>query len=397
MEERPEKNGSMEDPSITGSSGGGGGSAAPQGDGGGKAEAGATNSPPSEGDPAASGPAKKPAKKETPGPRFLVSSSPHVHDGVTVGGIMKLVIYALLPAAAFSIYIFGLSALAVILVSVVSAVAFEAVTLKVMKRPVKIRDYSAVLTGLLLAMNLPSKSPWWLVLVGTFFAIVIAKQIYGGLGYNPFNPALVGRVVLLISFPVQMTARWVSPSKWGLNAVTTATPLGRIKESLLTHGRIDLEFTRDEIIDLLVGNRAGCLGEVSVLLLVAGGIFLLARRVITWHIPVTFIGSVWITSGVFHLIDPMKYADPSFHVITGGLFIGAIFMATDYVTSPITVKGKLIFGAGCGLITVIIRLFGAYPEGVSFAILLMNAATPLIDRYTRPRVFGEVPKSAAAR
>jgi electron transport complex protein RnfD len=340
---------------------------------------------------------KKASKKAADvGPRFLVSSSPHLHDGQSIAGIMKLVIIALMPATLFSIYIFGLHALRVIVLAVASALIFEALSQRIMKRPVRIKDYSAALTGLLLALNLPATSPWWLVVVGSFFAIVIAKQIYGGLGYNPFNPALVGRVVLLISFPVQMTARWVSPSRWGMNAVTTATPLGRIRESLLSQGRIDLNLSQQEWLDLLLGNRAGCLGEVSVVLLLAGGIYLIAKRVISWHTPVAFIGTVWILTGIFHLVDPSRYADPSFHVITGGLFIGAFFMATDYVTSPITGKGMLIFGAGCGLITVVIRLFGAYPEGVSFAILLMNAATPLIDRYVKPKVFGAERRKAAA-
>lgn len=336
-------------------------------------------------------------KKEEVGPRFLVSSSPHIHDGQTVGSIMKLVIYALLPASLFSVYIFGLQALRVISISVVSSVVFEALAQRVMKRRVTVGDYSAVLTGLLLALNLPATSPWWMILIGAFFAIIVAKQIYGGLGYNPFNPALVARVVLLISFPVQMTARWVSPSSWGMNAVTTATPLGRVREALLTYGRVDgIQFTRQELLDLLVGNRAGSLGEVSVVLLLAGGVLLIAKRVISWHIPVSFIATVWIFTGVFHLIDPARYIDPGLHVITGGLFIGAFFMATDYVTSPINAKGMMIYGAGCGVFTVVIRLFGAYPEGVSFAILLMNAATPLIDRFTRPAVFGAEGRKAAA-
>lgn len=335
-------------------------------------------------------PKEKKRKEKTPSAemKFLVSSSPHVHDGRTVGGIMKLVIYALLPATLFSIYIFGLSALRVVIISVCSAILFEAVSQRIMKRPISVKDGSAALTGLLLALNLPATSPWWLIVTGTFFAIVVAKQLYGGLGYNPFNPALVGRVVVLISFPVQMTARWVSPSRWGADAVTTATPLGKMKESLATLGRIDIDFGREEIVDLLIGNRAGCLGEVSVILLVLGGLYLIAKRVISWHIPVSFIATVWLITGIFYLIDPTKYANPSFHVLTGGLFIGAIFMATDYVTSPVTEKGMIVFGVGCGLITVLIRLFGAYPEGVSFAILLMNAATPLIDRYTKPKVFG---------
>ncbi len=330
----------------------------------------------------------KPAKKkEAIEARFLVSSSPHIHDGQTTSGIMRLVIFALLPAALFSVYIFGISSLRVIIISICSALLFELVALRIMKRPVNVRDGSALLTGLLLALNLPPGSPWWLVVTGTFFAIVVAKQFFGGLGYNPFNPALIGRVVLVISFPVQMT-KWIAPSKWGADAVTTATPLGRIAESLEALGHIEMEFGREEILNLLVGNRGGCLGEVSIILLLAGGLYLIVKKVISWHIPVTFIGSVWAMTGIFHLIDPAHYANPTFHVLTGGLFLGAIFMATDYVTSPMTPLGKIIFGAGCGVITVLIRLFGVYPEGVSFAILLMNAATPLIDRYTKQKVFG---------
>lgn len=328
-------------------------------------------------------------------PRFLVSSSPHIHDGRRVGDIMRLVIVALVPATLFSIYLFGLRALFVIAVSMGSAVLFEMIWQKIMKKPVTIGNMSAALTGLLLALNLPSTSPWWMILIGTFFAIVIAKQFYGGLGYNIFNPALVGRVVLLIAFPVQMT-RWVTTSAWGMDAVTTATPLGRVREALMTNGSIDVHLTRQETLDLLIGNRAGSLGEVSVILLLAGGIFLIAKKVITWHIPVSFVASVWGMAGIFHLVNPARYADPSFHVITGGLFIGAFFMATDYVTSPINPIGKVIFGAGCGVVTVVIRLFGAYPEGVSFAILLMNAFTPLIDRYTDPAVFGARKAKAAA-
>ncbi|MDZ7861061.1 MAG: RnfABCDGE type electron transport complex subunit D [Candidatus Krumholzibacteriota bacterium] len=338
---------------------------------------------------------RKPPEKKKEEPfreRFIVSSSPHIHDGRTTSSIMRLVIFALLPAALFSIYIFGVTSLRVIVISICSALVFELLALRIMKRPVNISDDSAFLTGLLLALNLPPGSPWWLVVTGTFFAIVVAKQIFGGLGYNPFNPALIGRVVLLVSFPVHMT-RWIAPSAWGADAVTTATPLGRMAESLDTLGHIDMDlirelFSREEIINLLIGNTAGCIGEVSIILLAAGGIFLIAKKVISWHIPVSFIGSVWLLTGIFYKIDPAHYINPTFHVLSGGLFLGAIFMATDYVTSPMTSSGKIIFGIGCGLITVLIRLFGVYPEGVSFAILLMNAATPLIDRYTKPKVFG---------
>jgi len=329
-------------------------------------------------------------------PRFLVSSSPHIHDGTRIGDIMRLVIIALVPAVLFSVYLFGLRALLTIVISVGSAVLLEALWQTIMRKPVTIGNMSAALTGLLLALNLPATSPWWMILIGSFFAIVITKQFYGGIGYNIFNPALVGRVVLLIAFPVQMTAKWVTPSAWGMNAVTTATPLGKVREALLSTGHLDVHLTRQEVVDLLIGNRAGSLGEVSVVLLLAGGIFLVARKIITWHIPVSFIASVWAMSGIFHLVNPARYADPSFHVITGGLFLGAIFMATDYVTSPITPGGKLIFGVGCGVVTVVIRLFGAYPEGVSFAILLMNAFTPLIDRYVKPTVFGARKEKAKA-
>lgn len=308
---------------------------------------------------------------------------------------MGLVIAALAPASLFSIYLFGLPALATIAVSVASAALLEWLWQLAARRPVTVGDLSAVLTGLLLALNLPPGSPWWLILVGNLFAIVVAKQLYGGVGYNIFNPALVGRVVLLIAFPVHMTSRWISPSAWGMDAVTTATPLGRAREALLATGRIDAVFTRQEAVDLLIGNRGGCLGEVSVLLLLIGGIFLVAKRIITWHAPVAFIGSVWGMAGIFHVANPDRFADPSFHVLAGGLFLGAFFMATDYVTSPMTPTGKIVFGAGCGVVTVVIRLFGAYPEGVSFAILLMNAFTPLIDRAFKPVVFGTRAAKAA--
>ncbi|MFO7914702.1 MAG: RnfABCDGE type electron transport complex subunit D [Candidatus Krumholzibacteriales bacterium] len=327
-------------------------------------------------------------KKPDPESRFLVSSSPHLHQGENVGDIMKLVVYALLPAAIFSIYVFGLSALRVIIIAVCSSILFELIAQRIMKRPVTVKDGSAMLTGLLLAFNLPSTSPWWLIVTGSFFAIVIAKQLYGGLGYNLFNPALVGRAVLFMSFPVQMTARWVAPR--AADAVTTATPLGELKEGLQNAGYINIDTGSEKLVDYLLGLQPGCLGEVSAILLLAGGIFLIIKKVISWHIPVAFIGSVWIMTGIFHLIDPAQYAGPTFHILTGGVFLGAIFMATDYVTSPVTRSGMLIFGVGCGLITVLIRLFGSYPEGVSFSILIMNAVTPLIDRFTTPKVFGAV-------
>ena len=237
-------------------------------------------------------------------------------------------------------------------------------------------------------MNLPSASPWWLVIIGSAAAIILGKAIYGGLGYNPFNPALVARVFLLISFPVQMT-RWVVPAgpTTGMDAATGATPLGAAKEAV-SLGKTLGEAALPANTDLLLGNVGGSLGEVGALALLAGGLFLLWRGHIRWQIPVGFIGTVVVITGIAHLADPTRYLSPVVHVLAGGLMLGAFFMATDMVTSPVTRKGMLIFGVGCGLLTAVIRLWGGYPEGVSFAILIMNALTPLIDRYTRPRVFG---------
>jgi electron transport complex protein RnfD len=265
-----------------------------------------------------------------------------------------------------------------------------------MGKRIAVKDGSAVLTGLLLAMNLPSNAPWWLVIIGSAFAIIIGKQIFGGLGFNIFNPALAARVFLLISWPVQMTS-WPKPatifSKAPVDVVTAATPLGLIKSELLLKNNIG-EAANISLIDMIIGNIGGSLGEVSAILLLLGGIFLIYRAYISWHIPASFIGTVVIISAIFWIIDPARYASPLFHVLTGGLMLGAFFMATDYVTSPITPKGMIIFGFGCGFITILIRLFGAYPEGVSFAIMLMNLVTPLIDKYVRPSLFGEVKKVA---
>ena len=258
-----------------------------------------------------------------------------------------------------------------------------------MGRKVTIFDGSAMVTGILLALNLPPTVPWWLVVVGSTIAIVIGKQIYGGLGYNPFNPALVARVVLLISFPVQMTT-WVKPSplfSGAVDVMTTATPLGTMKTHLMVKGTLE-GFTMGELWNPFVGNIGGCIGETSVIALLVGAGFLLYRGYITWHIPVTFVGMVFILSGLFWLINPDQYVAPLFHILTGGLMLGAFYMATDMVTSPVTNRGMMVFGAGCGVITIVIRLFGGYPEGVSYSILLMNAATPLIDRYMRPKTFG---------
>ena len=316
--------------------------------------------------------------------RLFVSSSPHVHGPESVPRIMFSVILALLPAALTGVYFFGLPALFVLLLSTGSAMAAEAMMQKIMGRKITLTDGSAALTGLLLGMTLPPSSPWWMALAGGFIAIVLGKQIYGGLGHNLFNPALVARVVLLISWPVQMTS-WVRPTPlFGrvTDAVSMASPLGVLKvEGAAKIAAVNL-------LDCFFGNVPGSIGEVSVLALLIGGVFLLWREYITWHIPLSFLGTVALLSSLFWLGNPAQYASPVFHLVNGGLMLGAFFMATDYVTSPVTGKGRVVFGIGCGLITVLIRVFGVYPEGVAFAILLMNAFTPLIDRYTKPEPFG---------
>lgn len=320
---------------------------------------------------------------------LYISSSPHIHSGLTTARIMQLVIYALLPAVAVAVVFFGLPALKVMVICTLGCVACEALCCKLMKQPLSIRDSSAALTGILLALNLPASSPWWMALLGSAIAIVIGKMIFGGLGYNPFNPALVARVVLLISFPIQMTS-WTAPAplSMGFDAVSSATPLGEMKSAVMLTGQLP-ELATSGFDRYFYGLMAGSLGEVSALVLLLGGLFLLWKKIITWHIPVSFVGGVVVIAGAFWLIDPTRYPSPLFHLLTGGLMLGVFFMATDMVTSPITAKGMLIFGCGCGLLTVLIRLFGGYPEGVSFAILLMNAATPLIDRYTRAEIYGD--------
>jgi len=322
--------------------------------------------------------------------QLYLSSSPHIHSGETTDQVMRQVIYALLPACAVAVYSFGLPALAVLLVCTLGCVATESLCLRAMGRPLAIRDGSAALTGILLALNLPPSSPWWLALLGSAVAIGVGKQVYGGLGYNPFNPALVARVVLLISFPVQMTT-WTAPAPLGssADAVTSATPLGEMKTAVLLTGKLPAAL-QEGVGAYFLGDMAGSLGEVSAAALLFGALFLLWKRIITWQIPASYLGTVVVFGGIFWLADPTRYPGPLFHLLTGGLMLGAFFMATDMVTTPVTPRGMLLYGVGCGLITVLIRLFGGYPEGVSFAILLMNAATPLIDRFTKPKKFGLV-------
>jgi len=328
---------------------------------------------------------------------LTVSPSPHIHQEQTISRIMYDVIFAMLPAFAFSIYVFGLGALMVTLIAVLSAVLFEyLITKHLLKREPDILDGSAVVTGMLLAFNVPSNLPWWLIVLGSFVAIGIGKMSFGGLGNNPFNPALVGRVFLLISFPVQMTT-WPAPFESGMSitdVVTGATPLGFIKDGL-KNGENLVDLMRDvpRHMDFLLGMQPGSMGEISGLLLIFGFLFLLFRKVITWHIPVIVIGTMFVFSGLLWLGNPDRFVDPLFHILTGGALLGAIFMATDYVTSPMTIRGVVIYSVGIGIITILVRVFGAYPEGISFAILIMNAFVPLLNKYLKPSRFGEKVKN----
>lgn len=326
---------------------------------------------------------------------YIVSSSPHIRSRESVKRIMWDVNLALVPAAIAAVYFFGLPALRTMLISVISCVVAEALLLKLFGKPICITDGSAVVTGVLLAFNLPSTVPWWLPITGAFIAMLLGKHVFGGLGSNPFNPALVARVILTISWPSHMTT-FPPPFEgrlgFGADAISTATPLGLLKEDI-NYGLHLKSSAGVPLWDLFVGSIPGCLGEVSALALLIGAAYLFFRKVITWHTPVAYVCTVIIFSGIYWLIDPTAYANPLYHVFAGGLMIGALFMATDMVTTPVTGKGMLIFGLGCGLLTMIIRFYGGYPEGVSFSILFMNGMTPLIDRFTKPKVFGEVKKS----
>lgn len=306
--------------------------------------------------------------------KLIVSSSPHIRADESVNKIMRDVVIALLPATLAGVYFFRMGAVKVILAAVIAAVVTEALIQKMCNKPVTINDWSAVVTGLLLAFNIPASAPWWLPVIGSIFAIAIVKQVFGGLGHNFMNPALAARAMLLASWPVQMTA-WVKP---GADAVSTATPLALMKAG---------ENVDSSIVDLMIGNIGGCVGETSALLLIIGGIYLVYRGVITPRIPVIYIATVMVLTLIFGGFD-MNYM--MYQVFAGGLMIGAIYMATDYASSPVSPKGQIIFALGCGILTAVIRQFGGYPEGVSYSILLMNVAAPLIDKYTSPRVFGEV-------
>lgn len=320
---------------------------------------------------------------------LTISPSPHVHTNDSVNKIMYKVILALMPALVWSVFMFGLDAVRVTLLAVVSCMAFEYLIQRfLMKTAPQITDGSAALTGILLAFNVPASIPTWIIIAGALVAIGVGKLSFGGLGNNPFNPALVGRVFLLISFPVQMTS-WPVSQHATVDALTTATPLGILKEGIKSGQPVsELLSGLPSSVDLLYGNMSGSMGEISALLLLLGFGYMLWKKVISFHIPVFILGTIFVFQGVLWMVNPEKFIEPVFHLLTGGAMLGAIYMATDMVTSPMTHRGQFIFALGIGMITVLIRNFGAYPEGISFAILIMNGFTPLINAYVKPKRFG---------
>ena len=325
--------------------------------------------------------------------KLILSTSPHIHCGDTVERNMHMVIAALLPAMIVSFIVFGLGALIVTLTSVAACLFFEwSITKYILKRERStIGDGSAIITGILLAFNLPSNMPLYAIVMGSLVAIGIGKMVFGGLGNNPFNPALVGRVFMLISFPTRMTS-WPEPHQLlaYTDATTCATPLNLMGQ--IAGGNSAAAEQLPSLWNLFIGNTAGCIGEVSALALLVGFAVLVWRKVITWHIPVSILLTVALLTGIMHLCNPDVYVNPLYHLCSGGLMLGACFMATDYVTSPMTRKGMVWFGIGIGFLTVVIRCFGSYPEGMSFAILIMNAIVPLINNWCKPKRFGETAK-----
>lgn len=345
-------------------------------------------------------------KPEASSNLYVISSSPHAHIGSSVERIMWDVVIALVPAMLASVYFFRLDALRLIGICVAACVFTEWGCRKLMKRAHTLSDWSAVITGILLAFNLPPSLPTWMAIAGSVFAIALAKQVFGGIGYNPFNPALAARAFMLISFTGAMTT-WCA-SSWSTrlsegwlgamtatsrDALMTATPLGVFKTGIKASQGLP-DFNPQLLMDFFFGNMNGCIGETSALALLVGAAYLFYRKVITWHIPVAYILTVFVYASVLRQFWPQESIAPLAHVLSGGLVLGAFFMATDLVTTPVTQRGMLVFGIGCGVLTMLIRTSktGAYPEGVSFAILIMNAFTPLINRVTRNRVFGTVKK-----
>ncbi len=340
--------------------------------------------------------------------KFFVSSSPHITDKDSIPKIMFGVVISLVPATIGSIYFFGIRAGWIILLAIIAAVVTEAGLQKLMKKPITVKDGSAIVTGILLAFNVPPEVPWWLPVIGSAFAIAIGKVPFGGLGYNPLNPALLGRAFLLASWPTHMTIFQTPPRDGtlsGIDLITSATPLNVFKQQkdIITNFADDPAVTEkvktaqeaisqlcDSYGNLFWGKIGGCIGETSVLLLLIGAVYLIYKRYIGLRIPLSYIGTVAILSWFFGGTEGIFSGDPIFHILAGGLMLGAFYMATDMVTSPVTSSGRYIFGVGCGAITVLIRLVGGYPEGVSYSILLMNLTVPLIDRYTKPKTFGKV-------
>ena len=315
---------------------------------------------------------------------FVVSGTPHVRSKESIQSIMRDVIIALVPATAAGIYYFGINALILIIAAIASSVIFEALCQKIMKKPVTVSDLSAVVTGLLLAMNLPAAAPVWVAIVGSAFAIIFGKQLFGGLGQNFINPALAGRAFLLASYPTEMTT-WSVPNGLEVaDAATYATPLAQLKA-----GHLDASLG-----ELILGQCGGTIGETCAIALIIGGVYLLYKHVISWKIPVIYIATVAILFGV---IGRHGMRMPLQEIMAGGVMLGGIFMATDYASSPVTAKGQIIFAVGAGLITYLIRTFGGYPEGVSYSILIMNCCVPLIERFTEPTIFGALPKTKEAK
>ena len=330
--------------------------------------------------------------------KLIVSPSPHIHGGDSTARLMRDVVIALVPAFVLSVIVYGLNSLVLTAVAVGSCVLFEYLIQRfLLKGPNTIGNWSAIVTGVLLAFNVPSTLPVWILILGSLFSIAVAKMSFGGLGRNLFNPAIAGRVFLLISFPAQMASYPVPEGV--VDTTSGATPLAFVKEALKKGTSVsDLMPDLPSYGDMLLGFRAGSLGEIAAAALIVGFIYLLWRRVITWHIPVFIVGSMAVFAGILWLADPEQYMNPLFHVLAGGTLLGSIYMATDYVTSPMNVKGMIVYAVGIGVLTILIRVWGAYPEGLSFAILIMNSVVPLINKYMKPRRFGlPVTKAAAAK
>lgn len=323
--------------------------------------------------------------------RLLVSPNPHLHAPVSTKSLMRDVVIALMPAVIVSVIFYGLGEIAVLATSVISCVLLEyLITRFLLKKPSTICDWSAAVTGLLLALNLPSTTPWWVVFIGSVFAVGVAKMTFGGIGQNLFNPAIAGRVFLLISFPAYMTNWEIPGGLFGVDAVSGATPLGLINEGIMSGQSIQSIMAENGISygQMLFANVGGSVGEISALALLAGFVYLLVRKVIRPHITLSIWTTVALVSLIFWLADPSRFTDPVFNLLSGGMILGSCFMATDYVTSPMTDKGGIIFGIGIGFLTIMIRYFGAYPEGMSFAILIMNSTVPLINRWFHQKRYG---------